>query len=78
MVEHDGKGEPLTSRTRDVSGERIDVADRSGLGPDVAFRFSTDKWIFNMATNNLTKNTTYYYRIPLADGSYIYFHFGTK
>src|SRR5438132_10625097 len=39
MVEHDGKGEPLTSRTRNVSGERIDVADRSGLGPDVAFRF---------------------------------------
>jgi hypothetical protein len=46
--------------------------------PDVAFRFSTDKWIFNMATNNLTKNTTYHYRIPLADGSFIYFQFGTK
>jgi MBG domain (YGX type) len=49
----------------------IDVAD-------VAFRWATDKWIFNMATNNLQKNTTYRYQIPLADGSYIQFQFGTK
>ena len=34
--------------------------------------------LFNMATNNLTKNQTYQYRIALADGSYIYFTFGTK
>jgi hypothetical protein len=46
--------------------------------PDVAFRYSSGIWIFNMATNNLTKNTTYQYRIPLATGSYIYFQFGTK
>jgi len=46
--------------------------------PDVQFRYSDGKWIFNMATGNLTKNTTYYYQIPLADGSYVLFHFGTK
>jgi len=46
--------------------------------PDVQFRYSDGKWIFNMATNNLVKNTTYRYQIPLADGSYIYFQFGTK
>ena len=46
--------------------------------PDAAFRYSDGKWIFNMATNNLTKNTTYRYRIPLADGNYVYFQFGTK
>ena len=46
--------------------------------PDVAFRYSSGIWIFNMATNNLVKNTTYHYRIPLADGSFILFQFGTK
>jgi len=34
--------------------------------------------IFNMATINMNKNTTYYFRIPLADGTYILFQFGTK
>ena len=46
--------------------------------PDVAFRYSSGIWIFNMATNNLVKNTTYHYRIPLADGSFISFQFGPK
>jgi hypothetical protein len=46
--------------------------------PDVAFRYSSGIWIFNMATTNMNKNTTYYFRIPLADGSYILFQFGTK
>ena len=46
--------------------------------PDVAFRYSSGIWIFNMATTNMNKNTTYYFRIPLADGSYINFQFGTK
>lgn len=46
--------------------------------PDVAFRWSTGIWIFNMATTNMNKNTTYYFGISLADGSYILFHFGTK
>jgi hypothetical protein len=46
--------------------------------PDVAFRYSSGIWIFNMATTNMTKNTTYYFRIPLADGTYILFQFGTK
>ena len=46
--------------------------------PDVAFRWSGGQWIFNMATSNLTKNTTYTYRINLKDGSYIQFSAGTK
>jgi YDG domain/MBG domain (YGX type) len=46
--------------------------------PDVAFRWSSDKWIFNMATNNLDTNTHYTFRINLKDGSYIEFAFSTK
>jgi hypothetical protein len=45
--------------------------------PDVAFRYSSGIWIFNMATNNLTKNTTYTYHINLKVGT-INFSFGTK
>jgi hypothetical protein len=45
--------------------------------PDVAFRYSDGIWIFNMATSNLNANTTYSYRINLANGS-ILFRFGTK
>ena len=46
--------------------------------PDVAFRYSGGIWIFNMATSNLTKNTTYTFRINLKDGSYLQFTAGTK
>jgi hypothetical protein len=46
--------------------------------PDVAFRWSGGQWIFNMATSNLQKNTTYTFRINLKDGSYIQFTAGTK
>jgi hypothetical protein len=46
--------------------------------PDVAFRWSGGQWIFNMATSNLQKNTTYTFRINLKDGSYIEFTAGTK
>jgi MBG domain (YGX type) len=45
--------------------------------PDVAFRWSTDKWIFNMATSNLDTNATYTFRINLKYGT-ILFTFGTK
>ena len=46
--------------------------------PDVAFRWSSGIWIFNMATANLQKNATYQYRIALKDGSFVYFTAGTK
>jgi hypothetical protein len=46
--------------------------------PDTAFRWTSDKWMFNMATSNLQKNNTYSYRIPLKDGSFIYLSAGTK
>jgi hypothetical protein len=46
--------------------------------PDVAFRWSSGIWIFNMATSNLQKNTTYTFHINLKDGSYIQFSAGTK
>jgi hypothetical protein len=45
--------------------------------PDAAFRWSGDKWIFNMATSNLSSGTTYTFRINLALGS-IQFQVGVK
>ena len=63
----------------------INNIDESGFNdvPDVAFRFTGDQWIFNMATSNLTAGSTYTFRInlkgPLANGnSYIQFTIGTK
>ena len=41
--------------------------------PDVAFRYSSGIWIFNMATSNLQQNTTYTFRINLANGGSITF-----
>jgi hypothetical protein len=51
--------------------------------PDSAFRFSTDKWIFNMATGNLDSPAHYTFRIilkgPLTPpNSYVQFTIGTK
>src|SRR5262249_21533637 len=53
--------------------------------PDSAFRWSSDKWIFNMVTSNLNAPATYTFRInlkgPLATppyNSYIEFTIGTK
>jgi hypothetical protein len=46
--------------------------------PDVAFRWNSGIWIFNMATSNLQKNATYTFHINLKDGSYIEFTAGTK
>jgi len=45
--------------------------------PDVAFRWSGDQWIFNMATSNLDQGATYTFRINLAVGS-IQFKVGVK
>jgi hypothetical protein len=41
--------------------------------PDVAFRYSSGIWIFNMATSNLQQNMTYTFRINLANGQGITF-----
>jgi hypothetical protein len=46
--------------------------------PDVAFRYSSGIWIFNMATNNMQAPATYQFRINLANGQGILFEFGTK
>jgi hypothetical protein len=56
--------------------DNINEASQNDI-PDVAFRWSSGIWIFNMATNNLTKNTTYQYRINLKVGN-IDFQAGTK
>jgi hypothetical protein len=45
--------------------------------PDVAFRWSSGQWIFNMATSNLDAGSTYTFRINLANGS-IQFKVGVK
>ena len=57
----------------------VDVLSESGVSdiPDVAFRWTGDKWIFNMATSNLAAGTTYMFRINLALGS-IQFQVGVK
>jgi hypothetical protein len=48
--------------------------------PDTAFRWSStdQQWIYNISTKNLAKNTTYGYRITLADHSIIEFRFGLR
>jgi MBG domain (YGX type) len=45
--------------------------------PDVAFRWTGNQWIFNMATTNLAQGSTYTFRINLAYGS-ISFVVGVK
>jgi hypothetical protein len=45
--------------------------------PDVAFRYSSGQWIFNMATTNLQQGHSYTFRINLAYGS-ITFKVGVK
>ena len=51
-------------------GEPVDI-------PDVAFRWAGDKWIFNMATSNLTANMNYTFRVNLRVGP-ITFKVGIK
>ncbi len=48
----------------------VDAVNESLTGdiPDVAFRWSGDQWIFNMATSNLVAGETYTFRINLAYG----------
>ena len=48
--------------------------------PDTAFRWSStdQQWIFNINTKPLVKNTQYFYRIDLNDGTAIFFAFGLK
>jgi hypothetical protein len=45
--------------------------------PDAYFRWSGDKWIFNMATSNLQAGTTYTFQINLVLGN-IKFRVGVK
>ena len=46
--------------------------------PDVAFRYSSGIWIFNMATSNLQSDYTYTFRINLANGQGITFLIAIK
>jgi hypothetical protein len=57
----------------------ITVVNESGYTdvPDAAFRWSSNQWIFNMATSNLTAGSTYTFHINLAVG-YIEFVVGVK
>ena len=57
----------------------VDAANESPDAniPDVAFRWSGDQWIFNMATSNLAVGTTYTFRINLAYGN-VQFTVGVK
>ena len=72
-----GTAGPLTMLSA-VRGT-VDVITEPGISdiPDVAFRWSGDKWIFNMATSNLAAGMTYTFRINLAVGS-IQFRVGVK
>jgi hypothetical protein len=57
----------------------VDGANEAGITeiPDVAFRWTTNQWIFNMATANLQSGATYTFRINLALG-FIDFSVGVK
>ncbi|HJR58968.1 MAG TPA: kelch repeat-containing protein [Vicinamibacterales bacterium] len=46
--------------------------------PDSAFRWSDTHWIFNISTDRLRRDVTYYYRITLNDGSFILFRYGLR
>lgn len=48
--------------------------------PDAALRWdpTSQQWIFNMSTKNLSANPIYYYRINLNDKTWIDFKFGLK
>jgi hypothetical protein len=48
--------------------------------PDTAFRWdpTSQQWIFNISTANLTAGNTYVYAITLNDGSVIYFQYGLR
>jgi len=67
-----GTGGPL----RMLSAVRgtVTVVNEEGATdiPDVAFRWSGDQWIFNMATSNLTSGNSYQFRINLAYGNIVF------
>ncbi len=48
--------------------------------PDTAFRWdsTSQQWIFNISTKNLSANHTYIYVMTLNDGSQITFRFALK
>jgi hypothetical protein len=46
--------------------------------PDVAFRYSSGIWIFNMASSNLQSGYAYRFRINLANGQGITFQIAIK
>ena len=48
--------------------------------PDTAFRWdsTSQQWIFNISTKNLSANHTYIYVVTLNDGSQITFRFALK
>jgi len=73
-----GTGGQLTMLS-DVRGQVENVNEAGGTDiPDVAFRWSSGIWIFNMATNNLQSGHQYTFRINLKDGSGIQFVVGIK
>ena len=64
------------------SGTTVDQVNEPVLSanPDTAFRWdpTAQQWIFNISTDNLTANMTYFYQITLNDGSAISFSFGLR
>jgi hypothetical protein len=48
--------------------------------PDTIFRWdaTSQQWIFNITTSNLTAGSTYIYTITLNDGSTIMFQYGLR
>jgi hypothetical protein len=73
-----GSGAPvLYSKTNGTGGVDEPVYSTT---PDTAFRWdvTSQQWIFNQSTENLTSGVVYTYRINLNDGSYIQYTFGVK
>jgi hypothetical protein len=63
-----------------INGTVVQTVDQTvaSTTPDMAFRWdsTSQQWIFNISTSNLSKSETYIYVISLNDGTSIPFQYG--
>ncbi len=63
-----------------INGTVVQTVDQTvaSTTPDMAFRWdsTSQQWIFNISTSNLSKSETYIYVISLNDGTSIQFQYG--
>src|SRR5262249_17771134 len=61
-----------------VSNEANEPPDANNKFTQFRFDPTDQQWVFQISTDNLAANRTYYYQIVLADGSSIFFRFGLQ